>query len=167
MVFRLKITPERISVYFKKASSDIKEEFASDEEAPINTMANEKASVKQDIVPDSSDNTTTEEVVIEQQLEPIVDEPKITSTTIEASNEDDISMEVETTEEEEVSETKANKLVEDFGEFDPKLLYKAKKEAKELGEQSIIDEIEKLDSCQRVVGSSLYCRFYEKNKIKF
>ena len=121
MVFRLKITPERISVYFKKASSDIKEEFASDEEAPINTMANEKASVKQDIVPDSSDNTTTEEVVIEQQLEPIVDEPKITSTTIEASNEDDISMEVETTEEEEVSETKANKLVEDFGEFDPKL----------------------------------------------
>ncbi len=121
MVFRLKITPERISVYFKNASSDIKEEFASDEEAPINTMANEKASVKQDIVPDSSDNTTTEEVVIEQQLEPIVDEPKITSTTIEASNEDDISMEVETTEEEEVSETKANKLVEDFGEFDPKL----------------------------------------------
>jgi S-DNA-T family DNA segregation ATPase FtsK/SpoIIIE len=115
LVFRLKITPERISVYFKKASSDIKEEFASDEEAPINTMANEKASVKQDIVPDSSDNTTTEEVVIEQQLEPIVDEPKITSTTIEASNEDDISMEVETTEEEEVSETKANKLVEDFG----------------------------------------------------
>lgn len=121
LVFRLKITPERISVYFKKASSDIKEEFASDEEAPINTMANEKASVKQDIVPDSPDNTTTEEVVIEQQLEPIVDEPKITSTTIEASNEDDISMEVETTEEEEVSETKANKLVEDFGEFDPKL----------------------------------------------
>ena len=50
------------------------------------------------------------------------------------------------------------------GEFDPKLLYKAKKEAKELGEQSIIDEIEKLDSCQRVVGSSLYCRFYEKNE---
>ena len=121
LVFRLKITPERISVYFKKASSDIKEEFASDEEAPINTMANEKASVKQDIVPDSPENTTTEEVVIEQQLEPIVDEPKITSTTIEASNEDDISMEVETTEEEEVSETKANKLVEDFGEFDPKL----------------------------------------------
>ena len=28
----------------------------------------------------------------------------------------------------------------------------------------VTDEIEKLDSCQRVVGSSLYCRFYEKNE---
>lgn len=50
------------------------------------------------------------------------------------------------------------------GEFDPKLLYKAKKEAKELGEQAIIDEIDKLDECQRVVGTSLYCRFYEKDE---
>lgn len=49
------------------------------------------------------------------------------------------------------------------GEFDPKLLYKAKKEARELGEQAIIDELEKLDQCQRVVGTSLYCRFYEKD----
>jgi len=49
------------------------------------------------------------------------------------------------------------------GEFDPKLLYKAKKEARELGEQSLIDELDKLDECQRVVGTSLYCRFYIKN----
>lgn len=50
------------------------------------------------------------------------------------------------------------------GEFDPKLLYKAKKEARELGEQAIIDEIDKLDQCQRVVGTSLYCRFYERDE---
>lgn len=50
------------------------------------------------------------------------------------------------------------------GEFDPKLLYKAKKEARELGEKAIIDEIDKLDECQRVVGTSLYCRFYEKDE---
>lgn len=49
------------------------------------------------------------------------------------------------------------------GEFDPKLLYKAKKEARELGEQSIIDELSKLDECQRVIGTSLYCRFYVKD----
>lgn len=49
------------------------------------------------------------------------------------------------------------------GEFDPKLLYKAKKEARELGDQSIIEEFDKLDLCQRVVGTSLYCRFYFKN----
>lgn len=50
------------------------------------------------------------------------------------------------------------------GEFDPKLLYKAKAEARNLGEDSIIEALNKLDECQRVVGTSLYCRFYARDE---
>lgn len=53
------------------------------------------------------------------------------------------------------------------GEFDPKLLAKARAEVRALGDQDLISEFDKLDECQTVIGSSLYCRFYmrdDKNK---
>jgi|GEM_PF-545291 len=53
------------------------------------------------------------------------------------------------------------------GEFDPKLLAKARAEVRALGNDELILEFDKLDECQRVIGSSLYCRVYvkdEKNK---
>ena len=55
------------------------------------------------------------------------------------------------------------------GEFDPKLLAKARTEVKALGNEELITEFDKLDDCQTVIGSSLYCRVYvrdEKNKWK-
>lgn len=48
-------------------------------------------------------------------------------------------------------------------EFDPKLLYKAKAHARHLGEESIINELDKLGDCLRVIGTSLYCRFYMRD----
>lgn len=53
------------------------------------------------------------------------------------------------------------------GEFDPKLLAKARAEVRQLGDTDLINEFDKLDECQTVIGSSLYCRFYikdDKNK---
>lgn len=53
------------------------------------------------------------------------------------------------------------------GEFDPKLLAKARAEVRELGDSELIAQFDKLDECQTVIGSSLYCRVYvrdEKNK---
>ncbi|OBX17747.1 MULTISPECIES: DUF3164 family protein [Bizionia] len=53
------------------------------------------------------------------------------------------------------------------GEFDPKLLAKARTEVRELGDDELISRFDKLDECQTVIGSSLYCRIYardDKNK---
>lgn len=54
-------------------------------------------------------------------------------------------------------------------EYDPKLLAKARKQVRELGDNNLIAEFDKLDECQRVTGSSMYCRLHirdEKNKWK-
>lgn len=46
------------------------------------------------------------------------------------------------------------------GEYDPKLLAKARRQVRELGDDNLIAEFDKLEDCQRVVGTSLYCRLY-------
>lgn len=49
------------------------------------------------------------------------------------------------------------------GEYDPKLLAKARRQVRELGDVKLINEFDKLDECQIVEGTSLYCRAYIKN----
>lgn len=48
------------------------------------------------------------------------------------------------------------------GDYDPKLLAKARNQVKELGDEKLIEEFDKLDDCQRVIGSSMYCRAYKR-----
>jgi len=50
------------------------------------------------------------------------------------------------------------------GEYDPKLLAKARRQVRELGDENLIAEFDKLDGCQIVEGTSLYCRAYIKNE---
>jgi hypothetical protein len=50
------------------------------------------------------------------------------------------------------------------GEYDPKLLAKARKQVRELGDDNLISEFDKLEDCQRVVGTSLYCRLYMRDQ---
>lgn len=49
------------------------------------------------------------------------------------------------------------------GEYDPKLLAKARVQVKKLGDNALIEEFDKLEDCQRVVGSATYARAYKKN----
>lgn len=49
------------------------------------------------------------------------------------------------------------------GEYDPKLLAKARRQVRELGDDKLITAFDKLDECQIVEGTSLYCRAYIKN----
>lgn len=49
------------------------------------------------------------------------------------------------------------------GEYDPKLLAKAKKQVRELGDEELSSEFNKLYDCQTVVGSAKYIRVYTKN----
>lgn len=50
------------------------------------------------------------------------------------------------------------------GEYDPKLLAKARRQVRDLGDVKLIAEFDKLDDCQRVTGTAMYCRFYKKNQ---
>ena len=45
-------------------------------------------------------------------------------------------------------------------EYDPKLLAKARRQVRELGDENLIAEFDKLDECQHVTGTSQYCRAY-------
>ena len=49
------------------------------------------------------------------------------------------------------------------GEYDPKLLAKARSQVRKLGDDILINEFDKLDDCQRVTGTALYCRLYVKS----
>lgn len=57
-------------------------------------------------------------------------------------------------------------LIKSKGEYDPKLLAKARRQVRELGDETLIEEFDKLDDCQRVTGTALYCRLYIKEDNK-
>jgi hypothetical protein len=50
------------------------------------------------------------------------------------------------------------------GEYDAKLLTRARKQVKELGDDNLINEFDKLNDCLIVTGSSKYIRVYEKDE---
>lgn len=52
------------------------------------------------------------------------------------------------------------------GEYDPRLLAKARKQVRELGDDKLIAEFDKLDDCQRVTGTASYCRLYVRDEDK-
>jgi hypothetical protein len=49
------------------------------------------------------------------------------------------------------------------GEYDAKLLTKARKQVRELGDENLMNEFDKLNDCMMVVGSSKYVRVYTKD----
>lgn len=48
------------------------------------------------------------------------------------------------------------------GDYDPKLLAKARRQVRALGDEKLIQAFDKLDECQTVDGTSSYCRAYIK-----
>jgi Protein of unknown function (DUF3164) len=49
------------------------------------------------------------------------------------------------------------------GEYDAKLLNKARRQAKELGDEALMQEFDKLNDCLVVVGTAKYVRVYTKD----
>jgi len=49
------------------------------------------------------------------------------------------------------------------GEYDPKLLTKIRRQVRELGDEALIAEVDKLTDCQTVSGTSKYVRLYVRN----
>lgn len=50
------------------------------------------------------------------------------------------------------------------GEYDPKLLIKIRKQARALGDDALIAEVDKLYDCQIVSGTAKYLRVYQKDQ---
>ncbi len=118
LVIRIKLTPEHISAAFKRTKKDISEDFISEE----NPIKPEETIVK----PKTTEETSPEFILTKKtpDKKEITNVPpldKITITT-ETKGESEVSMKVEKAVEEEIVEKNlSDKLVEDFGEFDPKL----------------------------------------------
>src|SRR5690554_3375724 len=111
LVVRLKLTPEMAIDAFKRSKEQITSEMAVDkaiETKPTNLELSE------------------EEIEEEEDSQPIIEEKVIAPSPIErliikSEVEGAVAMEVEQAAEEEEVESISNKLVKDFGEFDPKL----------------------------------------------
>jgi DNA segregation ATPase FtsK/SpoIIIE, S-DNA-T family len=117
IVIRLKITPDKVSAAFQKTKRDIKEDFNSEEVA----QTDYEKDVVETLV--ENDNATKAPLEVTSTPEETIEAPEPRSTNLkETIQESDVEMQIETAvEEEEVEENLSKKLVEDFGEFDPRL----------------------------------------------
>ncbi len=113
MVKLFKFSPENLATYFKKKTSSLKTEFKKDSKEEIILPPEKELPIEVDTYTHKKDIppiTPSLEVVEENTKE----EP--------AEKEDSLTMEVETVKEEaEESDILSDKLVSDFGEFDPTL----------------------------------------------
>ena len=132
LAVRFKFTPQRIASLFNKAKAEIKDDLKEDFTPVDNSHSEEAENIKsafevnKDVEPTISNHSTTETSttfeVSTPKDEEEVEEPILKTSIKEENGEEDVKIEVETVKEEE-SETDnlANKLVEDFGQFDPTL----------------------------------------------
>lgn len=118
LTLRLKITPELVSSKFpkpkKKQEVPVDAPVQATETAPLAENLNENK--KSDSLKTDDDAGSIYEPVSKSEEK----EPPKKVTHIDAQGDDDVGMEIEQTEEEEM-DSKAAKVVENFGEFDPKL----------------------------------------------
>ena len=118
LVIRLKITPEHLLHLLKTTKKDIKSDF-NQETTVKDTFKEESLIPKEHLEPLSNEIELTSEVVDEtkETVYPPLEEIKITKEP-----EVDLAMIVEETREETILEKNlSDKLVSDFGEFDPTL----------------------------------------------
>ena len=115
LVVRLKLTPEMAIDAFKNSKKQIASEFDSNEirtEQEISTPQSE-------IEDEDEDEEDVLEPYIEEKVTPHT--PVTEKIILKSDVEGDVEMEVEQVADEEEIENLSDKLVKDFGEFDPKL----------------------------------------------
>ena len=115
LVVRLQLTPEHVSDLFKKTKKEIEEDFTS-EKTKLDKPLEFNPEITEPIQPNPQEINLTPTPDNFQKTKPEKTIPLITE------DENKVSMEVEKASEEEVIEKNlSEKLVENFGEFDPKL----------------------------------------------
>lgn len=139
LVSRLGVTPQKIQSLFRNTQAEFKAAFASNKtKAEANPLADRTESEPKQKEPASRPVTKDEQNDIaiensfeikmsteEESVEPTIIQTTPTPTSPQpamASDEQDLKIEVETTpEEKEETDNLSDRLVKDFGEFDPKL----------------------------------------------
>ncbi|QQX76440.1 MULTISPECIES: FtsK/SpoIIIE family DNA translocase [Aequorivita] len=114
LVVRLKLTPEMAIDAFKSSKKQIASEFVSDE----NKTDHKTSTVNSEIEDEDEDDIP--EPFIEEKVSPPPPRP-VEKIILKSDVEGDVEMEVEQAADEEEIENLSDKLVKDFGEFDPKL----------------------------------------------
>ncbi|MCZ4318431.1 DNA translocase FtsK [Aequorivita viscosa] len=113
LVVRLKLTPEKVISVFSSTKKQIAAEFNS--ESTNETMAQ---NISEKEMP-AKEKEEIKAATVEEKTAP--KPPAIEKLILKSDVEGDVEMEVEQTADEEEIENLSNKLVKDFGEFDPKL----------------------------------------------
>lgn len=127
LAIRFKVTGESIAALFKKANKEFRDDINSNNDTDkdvIVPLDNDLSAEAEDIKSAFELNVDNPEPTIEKHSkpEPKTKTPKVEITQPEPEPEPELNIEIKTVEE-EVSETDnlSNKLVEDFGQFDPTL----------------------------------------------
>ena len=130
LVSRLNLTPDAFSKSFSKQKNKFKKDISDidfNKEQPSHTDENHnEVDLHQEHNTDNeyADESLDQDVKIEHSFSEITSAeppPHEAEKIVIKSEDDDVEMEVETVEDEEESDTLSQKLVEDFGEFDPTL----------------------------------------------
>ncbi|MEP2935232.1 MAG: DNA translocase FtsK 4TM domain-containing protein [Gilvibacter sp.] len=115
-VVRLKVTPEKVAARLKKTKEEIAEDFKKDPSTATNQELTEDKPL---------DLSVKETPPTETVLDPVITHELKTETPVQdviTTDQDEVAMEVEKVKEEEVViKNTSDKLVKEFGEFDPKL----------------------------------------------
>ncbi len=111
LIVRLKVTPDKVITYFKSTKKELQQEFDIAKKEAEETISSPEVNLDK-----TSNNQRTD--TPSESFETPKEKEKI---VIKSENEDDVALEVEQSDEEEEVEVLSNKLMKDFGEFDPKL----------------------------------------------
>mgnify|MGYP002639406505 CR=1 FL=1 len=120
LVVRLNITPDKVGATLKRTKKDIASDFVSEEKPAKNNLDKETTTTSETISKELDLSNSLEETYTDN-TSPL---DNITSKTEDKiyTPDSDVTMEVEKASEEiEVTKNLSDKLVSDFGEFDPKL----------------------------------------------
>ncbi len=118
LVVRLKLTPEMAINAFKISKKQIKEDFVTDR--TVQKQIEKETKPATHISEEELEEETEVEFELEQKVKP-TPTPPVEKIILKSDVEGDVEMEVEQAPEEEEVESISEKLVKDFGEFDPRL----------------------------------------------
>ncbi|MDC7998065.1 DNA translocase FtsK [Gilvibacter sediminis] len=129
LVLRLRVTPDKVAAKLKKTQESIAEDFKDETSSAEDTIETQTVADSVDTVTPTPEPTTVVPLVEETQATPLelTPDPELENIQLKTpkteKQEEEVTMEVEAAvEEEELPADKtAQKLVEDFGEFDPTL----------------------------------------------
>lgn len=117
LAIRFSVTPELLGRYFSNSKKEVVEAYAEKkkEHTPVAEPPKTPETTKEVTPENKNENSPELNVSFEEK------EKKADHFVLEGQAGSDVSMEVETTQEEELTDDLSNKLIQDFGEFDPTL----------------------------------------------